>query len=237
MENMNAEQMKKQMAEMGKILKMKEEEEKRQKEIEENKELNEYVEKEKQKYNEMNEEEKDKKLTELFILTFKKKAKSTTNKKNATKENIAHTENEEECKKNCCYSMKFVNANRTIQCNEPQEENELFCKKCIKQLKSKKLCKDGIYGLFGNWYENESIHSFNKNHYNWCKKYYGEEEKSNNWNEEEKAKILKYLWFNEEEEKEEKFEKEIVEEVKEIVEEKEEEKPKKKARKKKENAK
>ena len=35
MENMNAEQMKKQMAEMGKILKMKEEEEKRQKEIEE----------------------------------------------------------------------------------------------------------------------------------------------------------------------------------------------------------
>lgn len=226
---MNMEQMKKEMAEMQKKIKMAEEEEKRQKEIEANKELNEYLENEMKKYNEMNEEEKANAYNELLKLTFKKKAKSTTNAKNATKVKIAHTENEEECKKNCCYAMKWVNAERTIQCNQQQEEGELFCKKCIKQLKSKKLCKDGIYGLFGKWYENESIHTFNKKHYNWCKTFYGNEEINNKWNEEEKEKIEKYLWFYEPEKTEE------VEKENEIVEEEKEEKPKKKTRKKKEN--
>lgn len=67
---MNIEEMKMQMAEMQKEIKMAEEEEKRQKELKENAELNEYVEKEMNEYNEMNEEEKTEKLKELIILTF-----------------------------------------------------------------------------------------------------------------------------------------------------------------------
>jgi hypothetical protein len=207
--NMNAEQLAEIIKQMAEIKKQKEEEEKKLKEEKENKELNEFVETEFNKYLELEENEKIEFVKNLIKKSFKKKTeKTTTTKKEKT--NNFYTENEELlCGK--CYSLNWVNNKRVIQCNEECKEGELLCGKHLKEIKKHKLLKNGCVGVFGNWWNYESITERkigNKNHLEWVKKFYGENELTTTWNEEEKEKLEKYFWFsNEEEEKEEPKEK------------------------------
>jgi hypothetical protein len=246
MENMNMEEMQKYMAEMQKQMEAKKKEMqqmqenmKMKKEEEENKELNEYLEKEMQKYNEMNEEEKNEYFKELLKVMFKKNKKSETNKQNATKANRKEKqyfcgECVEGKMQNKCRALKYSTNTRLIQCNCEIENGEMFCNKHLKEIKSNGFIRNGIYGLYGGWWNNEKCkETYPERHINFLKTFYGEGATENMWNEEEKQQIMQYMNIENAEkvEEEEKEENEIVEEVK------EEEKTKKKARKKKENAK
>jgi len=177
-------------------------------EKEENKELNEFVETEYNKFLEL--EEKEEFIKNLIKKSFKKKTEKTTTTKEKSK-NI-YSENEQLlCGK--CYSLVWVNSKRVIQCNEECENGELLCGKHLKEIKKHKLIKNGCIGVFGSWWNYESIlerRIGNKDHLKWCKNFYGKGEITTTWNEEEKEKLGKYFWFCEKEE-------EKVEEVEDLI--------------------